>query len=143
MLLKLVIAVLVFNIVVSLSGCMSNSKVRTPLANFVLLADVHCEDIANFISTRLEAAAFNFRWVDRESKLLMVGPIITKQESENPFIAVRETYYLTIVCLSELSIKISGDAIFEGLNPDDEWVEIVDPMLTEEHSIRFLKTLSI
>ena len=103
-----------------MGGCTLNQKVRTPLANFLLLADVHCEDIANFISTRLKTAAFSFRWVDRENKQLVVGPIVTKQDVENPFIVIRATYYLTIVCLSELNIKISGDGIFEGLILDDD-----------------------
>jgi hypothetical protein len=114
-----------------------------PLGFSVVVVDIPCKYIINSIPLRLEMLGLLFEWTDQDAGLVTVGPITQELETGSTYSTVRETYFLKTVCHDELSTKISGDILFEGLKSDGQWIVITDSKTTEEHSLEFFQKLDL
>ena len=56
------------------------------------------------------------------------------------YFKIRKTYFLTVVCPDEATIRIDGEAALEGLNSDGDWIGIIDVLTVEKYWKRFLQS---
>ena len=134
--------------VVSLDGCAQipslkeTPLIRTPMGIGYGIFDVPCETVkSKSIPTRLEALKIPFEWTNQTVGLLSVGSIT--DESRDGYSKVRQTYFLKIQCDDELTTRISGEVILEGLNASGQWVGINDTATIEHFSMQFLQKLDL
>ena len=121
----------------------ASSGDRVPLGFSMLVIDIPCKDVINSIPKRLEELGFVFEWADKVDGSLTVGPFGEKPEVGLVYTTIRQTYFLKIICDSELMVSITGEATLEGLKSDGQWIGITDSKTIEQHSLEFFHKLDL
>ena len=122
---------------------LTNSEDRLPLGFTISVIDIPCKDVINSIPKRLEELGVVFEWTDKDEGSLTIGPFTVKPEVGVLYTAIRQTYYLEIVCRNDLSTSFSGEAALEGLQSDGQWIGITDSNTIEQHSLEFIHKLHL
>ena len=116
---------------------------RVPLGFTISVIDTPCKDVIDSIPKRLEELGVVFEWTDKDEGSLTIGPFTVKPEVGVLYTAIRQTYYLEIVCRNDLSTSFSGEAALEGLQSDGQWIGITDSKTIEQHSLEFIHKLDL
>ena len=122
---------------------MASSEDRVPLGFTISVIDIPCKDVIDSMPTRLEELGVVFEWTDKDEESLTVGPFTEKAKLGLVYTAIRQTYYLEIVCRNDLSTSFSGEAALEGLQSDGQWIGITDSKTIEQHSLEFFRKLDL
>ena len=121
----------------------TNPEDRAPLGFMMSVIDIPCQDVINSIPTRLKELSVEFEWTDVDKGLLTVGPFMEKARLGLDYSSIRQTYFLKVICDSELMVSVSGEAALEGLQFDGEWIGITDSETVDQHGLEFFHKLDL
>ena len=138
-----------FALVVSLIACANtplvkeSSQIRMPIGVGFGISDISCQEFKSYVlPTRLNALGVTFEWTDEHEGLLIAGPIIEEVQPESKFIRTRQNFFLSIVCVDELTTHITGNVSIEGYSDSHEWISIAEPAIIEKYGLQFLQALT-
>ena len=91
----------------------------------------------------LEEKGYPFVWVDDSHSQLSIGPITSTPLADGDLSKSCQIYSLTASCDDELTTSIVLGIKLEGLNANEEWIEIFEIETLNEYGVRFLKNLEL